>query len=427
MAVDNKENFARGFVNQALEKCDGYGDIDAPIDTHESAVSVRVDCRDDVESEVRLSLETIGVCPCKPTSLNEKKLIALAVAAGLFAPAVVLADAKVYGVAHVSIDSLDDGTDSNMNVSDNASRLGFKGSKDVGGDLKANFQIEATVHLDSGGVAQITSRTDSGGDTVTDQTGFRGWLNNRNSYVGLSGGFGEIRIGTHDTPFKDVRSKIDVFGDRVGDFRNLTQGWDRRFNNSVYYISPKLGGVATLSAMYSTNTGATATGATGNDTGGLSLSVQFVAGSANVWVAHESHNFVDSSDESGMRVGAKMGFGAANVGLFYHSLSDLGGVSGTDTDLVGANVAFKMGKNILKAQYAMVDPEGNNNDADMMVVGFDHSLNKSTTIYAMYAQTDNGASASFSVSGGGGHEDNVGVSTAGKDPSAISVGLIHEF
>lgn len=344
-----------------------------------------------------------------------KKLIALAVAAGLCAPGLASADVKVYGLAHASIDSLDDGTDSNLNVSDNASRLGFKGSEDLGGGLKANFKYELAVDLDDGG---------HGGG--------------RNHYVGLSGGFGELRVGFHDTPLKDVRSKHDLFGDRIGDLRNFTRpanaagtgaGWDERFSNAIYYISPKLGGVATVSAMYSTNTGVTATGSTGNDTDALSIGVTFNAGPVRVMLAHAETNSSATEDQSAFRAGLQGKFGPADVRFVYHSASDQGAGTGGDRDVMSLGAAFKMGANTFKLQYAMADDFGStaNSGADLIAVGVDHALSKSTTVYVAYATVDNDSAASFSASGGGGHEDNVGVSAAGQDPSGISLGLVHKF
>ena len=81
----------------------------------------------------------------------QKKLIALAVAAAVAAPMSVAADVKIYGKMHASWDW----TDSNDNANDDsddstgvfrASRLGFKGSEDLGGGLSAIWQVETQVN-----------------------------------------------------------------------------------------------------------------------------------------------------------------------------------------------------------------------------------------------------------------------------------------
>ena len=76
------------------------------------------------------------------------------------------------------------------------SNLGFRGTEDLGGGLKAKFQIEGTVDVDDGSAA-----------------GFR-W--NRNTFVGLSGGFGSVKLGLMDTVFKEYGDTLGVLGSRSG-------------------------------------------------------------------------------------------------------------------------------------------------------------------------------------------------------------------
>jgi predicted porin len=109
---------------------------------------------------------------------------------------------EVYGRAHVSVDQLDDGTDSGTNVSSNSSRIGFKADKDLENGMTALFQAEQEIRYDNG----------SGAD----------WAS-RDSFVGLKGDFGMVRLGYFDTPLKTVRSRTDLFGDQIGDARNLTR------------------------------------------------------------------------------------------------------------------------------------------------------------------------------------------------------------
>ena len=72
------------------------------------------------------------------------------------------------------------------------SALGFRGTEDLGGGLKAKFQIEGTVDVDNGS-----------------SEGFR-W--NRNTFVALEGGFGSVQLGIMDTVFKDYGDTIGVLG-----------------------------------------------------------------------------------------------------------------------------------------------------------------------------------------------------------------------
>ena len=141
-------------------------------------------------------------------------------------PAVAMADVSIYGRAHVSVDFLDDGADySETNLSSNASRLGFKGDHEINPNLTAFFQIEQ----------QIDFGTDNGSS-----------FNTRDTFVGLKGNFGSARMGRFDSPFKAARGPANLFGDQVGDIRNLTRvgnaRFDERYDNTLEYTTPDMNG-----------------------------------------------------------------------------------------------------------------------------------------------------------------------------------------
>ncbi|MBS1246055.1 MAG: porin, partial [Proteobacteria bacterium] len=82
-----------------------------------------------------------------------KKLLTLAIGAALVsAPMFANAAATVYGVAHLSIDMLDNGNATNsdlLTLSNNSSYLGFKAEEDLGGGTKALFGAEIQWGLDN--------------------------------------------------------------------------------------------------------------------------------------------------------------------------------------------------------------------------------------------------------------------------------------
>ena len=108
----------------------------------------------------------------------KKSLIALAVAGTIAAPAAFAATANVdiYGIMNIAIQDTD-ANNVDLDVVDNVSRIGFKGSEDLGGGLKAIWQIEQGLNA-----------------STADQTAFGG-KGLRNTFVGLSGGFGTALIG----------------------------------------------------------------------------------------------------------------------------------------------------------------------------------------------------------------------------------------
>lgn len=332
----------------------------------------------------------------------QKKLIAVAVAAALTAPLASQADMKIYGRAHVSVDQLDDGTDSGLNVSSNSSRIGFKADKELENGMNALFQVEQEIRYDNG----------SGAD----------WAS-RDSFVGLKGDFGMVRLGYFDTPLKTVRGRVDLFGDQIGDARNLTRlrefgaDFDTRFRNGIHYRTPSFNGLS-ADLHYSTNNNSD-TNPPADNADATSMSLTYRSDDIYVGLAHEKR---ESDDFSAVRLGAYYDFGDFRLtGL--GQWADLKAAG--DVDTYGLGLRYKMGKTALKGQYYWVDTDGTDTDANMLAVGLDYSLDKSTKVYVAYARTDNDNNAAFSMAGGG-HGAQI-KPTVGENIDGFSVGLLYNF
>lgn len=360
------------------------------------------------------------------------KLLVTAIAGALATSLGVQADVVVYGVAHISVDALDNdgpgpdglggirGEEDGTFVSSNESRIGFKGDEDLSPGLKALWQIETEINLDEG-------------DNEDDETE----LANRDSFIGLQGGWGTVLAGRHETPFKIVSRKVDLFDERIGDSRNILRnegvnataatpggsvGFDERPGNVVAYISPGFAGVQGM-LLYSAEEGL--------DNGDLA-SANLAYGNGPVWMgaAYETHGealAAGGEEENGWRLGASYSTGVLKVTGLYQQLKDLGGVTGADRDSWGIGGALSLGNNAIKAQWYSADDLDTVPDsgADMWAVGLDHHFSKRTTGYVAYARTDNDSASAFSMAGDG-HGDNVAPPVGG-DPSGFSLGLIHRF
>lgn len=108
------------------------------------------------------------------------------------------------------------------------SRLGIKGSEDLGGGLKAVFTIENGFNVDTG------------------EAGQKGTLWGRQATVGLSGNFGTILAGRQKDVLDDVGSITSPgdFGGVVSRVHslNLDRTNGERVNNSIRYNTPNLNG-----------------------------------------------------------------------------------------------------------------------------------------------------------------------------------------
>jgi predicted porin len=158
-----------------------------------------------------------------------KKLIPFAVAALVAAPMAAQADVTIYGKAIVSYDAVKiDGQDRQYKVVSNSpiagaprsSRFGLKGSEDLGGGLKAIWKMEFSYDQANNGSVGAT----------------------RNSYVGLTSGWGTAVMGRHDTPYKMSVGSYDIFADQLGDFNGTVGFQDVRAQNAIAYISPDFSG-----------------------------------------------------------------------------------------------------------------------------------------------------------------------------------------
>jgi len=115
-----------------------------------------------------------------------------------------------------------------------SSRLGVKGSEDLGGGLKAIYQIELGINA-----TDTNSNVANNADTIS----------MRNTFVGLAGGWGTVLAGRHDTPLKISTAKLDLFADTLAD-NNATVGFhDVRADNAVAYISPAFSGFTFAAAV----------------------------------------------------------------------------------------------------------------------------------------------------------------------------------
>lgn len=337
--------------------------------------------------------------------MNKKLLMAAVGAAIVAAPMFAHADAAtLYGRIHMSVDSQEDGAANNSRtgfVSSNSSRIGVKGGEDLGGGLKAVWQVETTVAPDNTSAATLADR---------------------NSFLGLSGGFGTVLAGKYDTPFKNVGVAADLFGDQVGGARAVRStgglGWDLRPNNVVAYASPNMSGV--------TVTVADALGE-GTVSHAASASVAYSDGPLYVAFAREVHDIGAKNDETGNRLAATYAFGDSKVTALYQTTSDNGGTAKHDFKVWNVGFAQKMANNTFKVQYANRGEYDDTKDTGATVIslGVDHAMSKNTTTYVTYAKTSNDKSATFSVAGAD-HGDKV-TPAAGKDASGLSVGMVHNF
>ena len=360
----------------------------------------------------------------------QKKLLALALASAFAAPAfAATSNVDVGGYINMSVDYLDPDMadeDGNMNISSNSSNIYFKGTEDLGGGLKAIWQIQTYFSVGGTGKSDHTFGTADG-------------VSSGNTYLGLQGGWGMVLAGKHDSPYKLVGRKYDFFNNQIGDSRNVINAasTDVRPNNVIAYGTPNINGFSALVA-YVTNYSSGA--ATDDCTSGnlncvdaWSVNGAYDNGPLSISVAYQQLNLSEANvvlvpeDLSSWRVGASYKFGDFKVAGLYQQDQGVAGISDLDYDAWGLGAAYKMGAFTIKGQYynGEFDFTGNDGEVDLWAIGVDYSLSKRTTLYAAYAGMGNDDDTAFTPFGGG-HGDNPGTDSGG-DPSGFSLGMIHTF
>ncbi len=328
----------------------------------------------------------------------KKSLIALAVAGVVSAPAfAATSNVDIYGVMNYAIQDTN-ATGVDMSIESNVSRIGFKGSEDLGGGLKAIWQIESGI--------------DSGTGAST--------LASRNTFVGLAGGFGTVLMGRHDTPYKLGTVSLDIFGDTIADYNAGAQNGgvesvdlidnthDHRNGQALAYISPTFSGFHVAAAVVMADMA-------GNIDNGDTIDATSITGVYSNGPLFASLSFQDAKvlESKAWKLGVGYTFGDTSVGFVYEDLSNdatSGHSSGAnDRDSWLVNVKHAMGPIVLKAQYGQVD-EGAGVDQDMWALGADYNLSKRTAAYVVYALGDDDSNA-----------------TNGGDVAGWNVGVKHSF
>jgi predicted porin len=131
-------------------------------------------------------------------------------------------------------------------VSSNLSYFGFRGDHDVGGGYKLVFQVETQVDVAATpGPSPVNQASQGNVDNKV-----LGALGSRNSYLGIAGDFGALKLGKTDAPYKLSTARMDPFSATVGDYNSImgnTGGdnraeFDTRLSHAMWYESPKMGG-----------------------------------------------------------------------------------------------------------------------------------------------------------------------------------------
>ena len=288
------------------------------------------------------------------------------------------------------------------------SRLGFRGTEDLGGGLSAFFNLEMGLLSDTGGLAQ-------GG------LGF-----GRQSTVGLKGDFGTLALGRQYTPVALIQVETDPFvTGMAGDSANMISaggaGGNNRMDNTVRYTYHAKNG---LMADVAYGFGESAVNSHFNRQYGGA--VGYVSGPIYAKIGYHSVESATGDKGHLTFLGAKYDFGLATAHFNYvvnKGSAVFGLLNPNSRDLLlGLSVPIGQGK-LLASYIRKDDRTAANYDANQLAIGYVHNLSKRTALYTSIARIHNHA-----LAGNKQGFYRVGNSTEqGSGSRAFNIGIRHAF
>lgn len=363
----------------------------------------------------------------------QKKLIALAVTGLLSTGAFAQSSAvTVHGVADLSFDVVKSSgfpggalnVGSYTRVSSNASYIGFKGTEDLGNGLKALFQLETGLNVDSN---QGNNSLFGNGTT-------------RDSFVGLSGGFGEVKLGTLSTATRTLGTTMDVNAGAtsIGDNKALLNrsGFDTRQGNAVQYTTPSMAGFS-AAAAYISGEDKRANALSPRNSSAWDLGLNYNNGPILLGLAYVTGQEKNTWDDKlrNLRVAGAYDFGVASIRLVWDQVKEKDNAGWDFKQSVwGIGGTYNVVPNgkLIAQFYKAADEKYNgvkaaDTGAKLFEIGYEHSLSKRTMLKVVYARLNNEDNANFNFATNPVRKPGNNWSVAGIDPSGLQIGIRHSF
>jgi predicted porin len=370
----------------------------------------------------------------------------LAILGAISSPASAQSSVVVFGLidtnlTHISADGNPLGSRTFMdNGGINSSRLGIRGTEDMGGGLRAGFWLEAGVQANNG--SGSSTSTGNGAAYSGATAGAGGLTFNRRSTVSiLDDSWGELRLGRDQSPTYYNLVNIDPFnynsiaeiGTLAADPQSATGSTISRTSNEVEYLTPDtLGGLFLLAAVALGGNPDQLQNAAGQNVGNdgnyAGVNFGYLRGPWYVALAttetHATQTLSTlrvpqlpadpSSATSGLDYGLGVGsthvtnlggaydFGWIKPDLFFQSgrVNAAPQYYGTEVKSLGATIPLFANEQI-RLNYVHAQGQGyyTGSHANLLGVGLVHNFSKRTALYAIVAHLTNAGAYAFSLNG----------------------------
>ena len=363
----------------------------------------------------------------------KKSFLALALMSAFSGAAFAQSSVTIYGIADVGVSGFSAGAGKLARVEsgqESGSRLGFKGTEDLGGGLKANFVLEQGILMDTGA-------SDQGGLTF-----------GRRSIVGLSGDFGAVNLGRDKSPTFQLFDNFDPFGSGFINNGNGLKGiysigggatavgvnanTRGRVSNSVFYYTPSnIGGFYGV-AQYGAGevAGDNSAGRSIGFTGGYKADGLDVA--YNYFKDNAQDAKLVTNAKSANTIAVNYNFGVATPVFIYQKVKTDGTAAAQPIDrkifTLGVTVPVDASGKLLatftdvKDDTVLVAATGAKvGSAKQFALGYQYALSKRTDLYTAYARTNQDSTSTGFEAGG------ILKTVAGANINEITAGVRHQF
>ncbi|HVF64739.1 MAG TPA: porin [Casimicrobiaceae bacterium] len=354
-----------------------------------------------------------------------KKLVAVAVAGVLAAPLAAqaqTANVTLYGRLNITLEYIDanGSRPSVQRLSSNSSRLGVRGVESLGGGLNAIFQIESSISGDAGG----------------------GTLAGRDTFVGLQGSWGTVRLGNFLAPYDDMHpifGNVPTFTTSIlstasiwaqGTSAKAAGGFDARLGNSIRYDTPNIAGFVG-SAQISLDSENGAVDPYVFSVGGVYNNGPFQGG-----VAFEKNKDVRAAglDDWAFTLAAAWNFGIARLSGVYERLDYDTPAGSLKRNYYGVGVTWPVGPGTVYGFYGHASSgkgggsrvaglaSGADTEANEWEISYTYPLSKRTITYVGYHRIDNDANAAYNY-----NINPYAPASNGMKLNGFVVGIVHLF
>ena len=332
----------------------------------------------------------------------------------------------LYGRVNTTVERQKVGDVTTTGMFNNSSRFGFKGTEDLGGGLKAGFQLESGFNSDTG----ASSPTFFG----------------RQSEVNLSGGFGMVRLGNFMAEsYYATADYISMHNHDTGSSADALYVYGMRDSNKIAYRAPAFGGV-TVEAAYSfdekadlMDTSTTPATKIGKQKSAWDLAANYNNGPLGLGLGYtrQAAEVTGLGDGALQQLGLRASYtlGDLVLGGYYQYVkadADVGGFGNAAAKRHAIRLAamYTLGAsefhvNVGRANKLKIDAINTDGTAaTQFTLGYNYNLSKRTKVYTYYTRVNNDANATY----GYGFNGTLAAGQApGKDFSSFAVGVRHNF